>query len=95
MDVNLTKFKEDFNRALAAIENIDYDRKSKTSLQEIIKGYPEIIREVALNVIAIPPTQVSVERLFSVLKLMKTDLRASMKEDLVEAMLFLRTYNIE
>ena len=95
VDVNLTKFKEDFNRALAAIENIDYDRKSKTSLQEIIKGYPKIIREVALNVIAIPLTQVSMERLFSVLKLMKTDLRASMKENLVEAMLFLRTYNIE
>ena len=36
---------------------------------------------------AIPPTQVSVERLFSFLKLIKTDLRASMKENLVEAVL--------
>ena len=38
-----------------------------------------------------PPTQVSVERLFSALKIIKFDLRASMKEDLIEAILFLRT----
>lgn len=94
-DMTLIKFKEDFSKALEEIENVGYDRKSKISLQEIIQSYREIIRDVALTVIAIPPTQVSVERLFSVLKLMKTDLRASMKEDLVEAMLFLRTLNFE
>ena len=62
-----------------------YDRKSKLSLEQLIQGYPEIIREVASTVIAIPPTQVSVERLFSVLKIIKSDLRASMKEDIAEA----------
>ena len=30
------------------------------------------------------PTQVSVERLFSALKIIKSDLRASTKEDLIE-----------
>jgi len=40
-----------------------------------------------------PPTQVSVERLFSGLKIIKSDLRASMKEDIADAVLFLKTYN--
>jgi hypothetical protein len=35
-----------------------------------------------------PPTQVSVEQLFSALKIIKSDLRASMKEDLAEAILY-------
>ena len=65
MEVKITKFKEDFNRALAEIENIDYNSKSQLSLQEIIKGYPEVIRQVALTITVIPPTQVSVERLLS------------------------------
>ena len=60
-------------------------------MQEIIQDYSEIIKDVAFTVIAISPTQVNVERLFPVLKLMKTDLGLSMKEDLVEAMIFLRT----
>jgi hypothetical protein len=40
---------------------------------------------------AMPPAQVSVEQLFSSLKIIKSDLRVSMKEDLAEAILFLRT----
>ena len=95
MNGRLNKFKEDFDRVLAEIEKIDYNSKSQISLQEIIKGYPEIIREITLTNIAIPLTLVSVERLFSVLKLMNTDLRALIKEDLVEAMLLLRTNNFE
>ena len=91
IDLTLTKFKEYFSKASEEIENVEYDRKSKKSLQELIQGYPDILRDVALSVIAIPPTPVSVERLFSVLKLIKTDLRASMKDDLVEAVFFLRT----
>jgi hypothetical protein len=42
-------------------------------------------------VTAMPPTHISVEKLFSALKIIKSDLRASMKEDLAEAILFLRT----
>jgi len=51
---------------------------------------PPIVGEVAEIVTALPPTQVSVEQLFSALRLVKSDLRASMK-DLVEVVLFLRT----
>jgi hypothetical protein len=40
---------------------------------------------------AMPPTQVSVEQLFSALKIIKSDLWASMKEGLPEAILFPRT----
>ena len=36
-------------------------------------------------------TQVSVERLFSAMKLLLTDLRSRLKPDVVEAMLLLRT----
>lgn len=61
-------------------------------VHEAIKFYPDCIKDLALIVTALPPTQVSVERLFSALKIIKSDLRASLKEDLVEAILFLRTY---
>ena len=42
-------------------------------------------------VTALPPTQVSVERLFSALRFIKSDSKPSMKEDIIEAILFLRT----
>jgi hypothetical protein len=54
-------------------------------------AYREIVRPAAMIVTAMPPTQVSVEQLFSALKMIKSDLRASMKEDLAEAILFPRT----
>jgi hypothetical protein len=38
-----------------------------------------------------PPTQASMKQLFSALNIIKSDLRASMKEDLAEAILVLRT----
>jgi len=40
---------------------------------------------------ALPPTQVSVERLFSAMKILLTDLRSKMKDDIVEAILFLES----
>ena len=39
---------------------------------------------------AMPVTQVSVERLFSSMKFILSDHRASMKQDLLDAILFLR-----
>ena len=39
---------------------------------------------------SIPVTQVSVERLFSSMKFILSDHRASMKQDLLDAILFLR-----
>ena len=40
---------------------------------------------------ALPHTQVSVERLFSAMKILLTDLRSKMKHDIVEAILFLKS----
>jgi len=40
---------------------------------------------------ALPPTQVYVERLFSAMKILLTDLRSKMKHDIVEAILFLKS----
>lgn len=84
----LASFKLDFHAALQQVEQID--RKSKLNVHDAIKQYPEIVKESALLAAALPPTQVSVERLFSALRLIRTDQRASMKEKLTEAILFLR-----
>ena len=56
-----------------------------------MEHYPQIVQKVAFTVTALPPAQVSVERLFSALHLISFVLRASMKEDLIEAILFLRS----
>ena len=87
MDKGLTSFKLDLHNALKQVEQID--RKSKLDVHEAIKQYPAIVRESALLVAALPPTQVSVERLFSALRLIRTDQRAAMKEKLTETILFL------
>ena len=81
-------FKACFEKALLEVEKID--RSSKLSVLQAIERYPQIV-QVSYTVTALPPTQVSVERLFSALRLIQSDLRASMKEDLIEAILFLRS----
>ena len=48
------------------------------------------IKEVARLLQAMPPTQVSVERLFSALKLQKSDLRNRIKADALDALLLLK-----
>ncbi|KAM9330121.1 LOW QUALITY PROTEIN: uncharacterized protein PAF06_009560 [Gastrophryne carolinensis] len=89
VNVQIKKFQQEFYKALKEVEK--YDRSSKLTVEEAILVYPEIVSDVARIVTAMPPTQVSVERLFSALKIIKSDLRASMTEDLAEAILFLRT----
>jgi len=79
----------DFNNALTDMENID--RSSKVTVMDAISRYPSILQKVTYTVTALPSTQVSVERLFSALRIVRSDLRTSMKEDLLEAILFLRT----
>lgn len=88
VDIKKKIYKEEFYKSLEEIEK--YDRSTKTPLLELIQIYPEKIKEIAFLVTALPPTQVSVERLFSALKFIKSDLRSSIKEDLAEAILFLR-----
>lgn len=85
----VTKFKLDFSHALVEVEKIN--RLTKVTVKEALPQYPDIIKDAAMAVTALPPTQVSVERLFSALRIIKSDLRAAMKEDLIEAILFLRT----
>ena len=85
----ISKFKHDFSSALNEVEKID--RSSKINVMEAIPRYPKIIQKVVYAVTALPTTQASVKRLFSALRIIRSDLRASMKDDLTEAILFLRT----
>ena len=66
------------------------DRLSNLDVLEAVESFVKIIRNVAYAVTALPATQVSVERLFSAFRILRSDLLASMKEDLLEAILFLR-----
>ena len=56
--------------------------------------YPQDLKEVALLMFPLPPTQCSVERIFSSLKLLISDLRNRLKEDIVDSIIFLRCNKI-
>lgn len=64
------------------------DRKSKLSVKEAINCYPKILQDAACTITALPPIQVNVESLFSALKIIKTDLRTSLKEDFIDGFIF-------
>ena len=66
-------------------------QRENVPVKQVIKRYPIQLQEAAMVLTAIPPTQVSVERLFSALKILVSDLRASLGSDIIEAILFLRT----
>jgi len=83
-------FKKSFLSDCEELEK--FNRLCKLTVQEVILSYPEIIRDAAMIVTALPPTQVSVERLFSALRFIKSDSRALMKEDIIEAILFLNKF---
>ena len=85
----ISKFRHAFYTALTKVET--FDRSSKLTVDKTIPLYPNIVQEAAIAVTALPPSQVSVERLFSALRIIKTDLRRRFKEDLVNSILFLRT----
>ena len=78
----------DFDSALKEIEKLG--RVKMTNVFDIISQYPAVIQDAAIAVSCLPTTQVSVERLFSQLKLVMRDNRARMGEDLTDAILFLR-----
>ena len=61
------------------------------TVMDAISRYPAILQKVAYTVTALPSTQVSVERLFSALHIICLDLRTLIKDDLLEAILFLHT----
>lgn len=79
----------DFTAALLEVERLG--RQKLPNVWDIIKSYPEIVQPVARVVSCLPSTQVSVERMFSHLKLVLRDNRARMGNDLTEAIVFLRT----
>ena len=77
-----------------ALEEVDkYGRESRLDFKSVILLYPNFIIPAARIINAFPPTQVSVERLFLALKIIKSDNRSSLKEDIIEAILFLRDLN--
>ena len=84
-----SQFDIDFEAAMTSVEKID--RPSKRKLWDAVEAYSPFIQEAVRIAAALPPTQVSVERLFSSLKIFKNDLRTCLKEDIIEAMLFLKT----
>ena len=85
----ISKFRHVFYTALIKVET--FDRSSNLTVDKTIPLYPKIVQEAAIAVTALPSSQVSVERLFSALRIIKTDLRRRFKEDLVNFILFLRT----
>ena len=56
--------------------------------------HPQDLKEVTLLMFALPPTQCSVDRIFSSLKLLKSDLRNWLKEDIVDSIIFLQCNKI-
>ncbi len=62
-----------------------------TPVMQVIKWYPLRLQKAAKAVIAMALTQVTVERLFSALKLMSPDVRASLSPDTLGPMLFFRS----
>lgn len=58
---------------------------------DVIPRYPSGSQQFSYFLGALLVTQVSVERLFSAMKLIITDLRSRLKPDVVEAMLLIRS----
>ena len=73
-----------------ALDIIKETKKELKKLKEPIDSFPEIIQDVARLLRAMPPTQISVERLFSALKFFKSDLRSRLKANSFNALLLLR-----
>ena len=67
-----------------------FKRLNKPLTTLIMEDYPKELREVALLLQAMPVTQVSVERLFSSLQIIKNERRSQLKEDVLEAILVLK-----
>ena len=65
-------FRESFQKILVKMEKIN--QSSKLTVLQAIEHYQQIVQKVAYTVTARPPTQVSVERLFSALHLIRSDL---------------------
>ena len=76
--------------ALNVLSNDRHRLKKNKDLSEAIKEYPDDLQDIARLLATMPVTQVSVERLFSALKLLKSDLRNKLKDDIIGDILLLR-----
>ena len=65
-------------------------KKKKPLLTLIEEEYPAELQDVARLLYTMPVTQVSVERLFSALKIFKRDHRSRLKEDILSSLLLLK-----
>ena len=78
-------------KVTSSIEKMErLGRLKADSVRKIIDTLDEPLLTTAKILSAMPVTQVSVEQLFSSMKFILSDHRASMKQDLLDAILFLR-----
>ena len=88
-----THILQDLESALFTLQKERAQLKSdvkKSDIYQVVKEkYPEDLKKVSLVLLTLPPTQVSVERLFSALKILKSERRNKLKADILEAMLFI------
>lgn len=78
-------------KVTSSIEQMErLGRLKASSVWKILDTLDEPLLTTAKILSAMPVTQVSVERLFSSMKFILSDHRASMKQDLLDAILFLR-----
>ena len=78
-------------KVTSSIEKMErLGRLKADSVWKIIDTLDEPLLTTAKILSAMPVTQVSVERLFSSIKFILSDHRASIKQDLLDAILFLR-----
>lgn len=76
---------------LPLISIVESHRRDATPVMTAIQAYPLRLRKACRVLTALPLTQVSVERLFSAVKLITPDLRASLSPATLEPILFLRS----
>ena len=62
---------------------------AKRDVLDVIPSYPTTVRPCSLALAALPVTRASVERLFSAMRLLLSDLRSRHKQDAVKALLLL------
>ena len=89
----VTTEEEVVNNAVDAI--METGRVKGKTVFDILQVFPENVRGHCAAICGLPVTQVSVERLFSALKLLLTDTRSRLKEDILQAVLFQRVHGVE
>lgn len=85
------EFKHVFFAELQEAEK--YNRSTKMKLEDVYTFYPTMISQVAKVAAALPTTQVSIGKLISIFRSAPSRFRASVKDEVTEAILFLAMHN--